>query len=427
MPTHLSKVLSFVVALALLTAACGSSDARSSKAAVEPEATPTSAPQPEPAAESESDADSEPDAVVEPSLEEAIAVEIDDFMAATGAPGLSFAMVMPDDEVLTIARGVADLETGDPVTPDDYFRIGSVTKPITTAVVLQLADEGLLALDATVSSILGPWAPGYDYEDEVTVRQLLNHTSGFFEYPFDPAFYSYAAPRLDEPISPEELIAYSAQRGAQYELGTQWQYTTVGFVAAGLVIEAVTGNSAEDEFRTRIYEPLGLTDAYLAPGQRPPESIVHGYVLGPLAAAITALGVIPEGGLIEVDGVEYVDVLSVPQEFLSSAGWTGGGIEAQADDTAIMFGGLFGDGLVPDAMLAEMLEPTLNQNYGLGLSVETVAGETVYSHGGGLPGFRSHAAYLPAHDVSMAFSVSAIPLDPDVGELAERIVKLVTG
>ncbi len=415
----MQRLLALLFALLLVGTACGSSAADTAPAAAEAAPGSTATPEPEPTAAPEPDA--------EPSLEEQITVEIDEFMASAGVPGLSFALVMPDGEVMTIARGTADLTTGAAVETDDYFRIGSITKPVTATVILQLVDEGLVELDAPVSTYLDAWAPGYEYEDEVTIRQLLNHTSGFFEFPFDPGFYAFVAPRLEQELSPQELLAYASERGAQFELGTERQYNTVGFIAAGLVIEAVTGNEAEDEFTRRIFEPLGLTEVFLAPGQEPPEPVVHGYSIGILGAAIEAFDLVPESGLIDVDGATYVDMLSVPQDVLRTVGWTGGSIEAQLDDTALMFGGLFATGLVPDTLLAEMLAPTLGDSYGLGVNVETVAGETVYSHGGGVPGFRSHAAYLPDHDISFAFSATAIPLEPDVGELAERIVKLVTG
>jgi D-alanyl-D-alanine carboxypeptidase len=411
------RLLALLVALVLVSTACGSSaaDTIPDAAAVAPE--PTAAPAPEPT--------TVPDPG--PTLEEQITVEIDEFMALGGVPGLSFAMVMPDGEVMTIARGTADLTTGEPVETGDYFRIGSITKPVTSTVMLQLVEEGLVELDAPVSTYLDSWAPGYEYEDQVTVRQLLNHTSGFFEFPFDPGFYTYVAPRLDQQLTPEELLAYASDRGPQFEVGTDRLYNTVGFIAAGLVIEAVTGNDAEDEFTRRIFEPLGLTEVFLAPGQAPPEPVVHGYSIGILGSAIEAFDLVPESGLIDVDGATYVDMLSVPQDVLRTVGWTGGSLEAQLDDTALMFGGLFADGLVPDSLLAEMLAPTLDDTYGLGVNVESVAGQTVYSHGGGVPGFRSHAAYLPDLDISFAFSATAIPIEPDVGELAGRIVELVSG
>ncbi len=410
------KLLALLFALCLATTACGSTGTDVAPAAAQPAAETAATPEAEPT----------PTPDPGPSLEEQITVEIDEFMARGGVPGLSFAMAMPDGDVLTIARGTADLTTGEPVETDDYFRIGSITKPVTSTVVLQLADEGLLELDAPVSTYLDSWAPGYEYEDEVTVRQLLNHTSGFFEFPFDPGFYSYVAPRLDQELAPEELLAYASDRGPQFDVGTDRLYNTVGFIAAGLVIEAVTGNDAEDEFTRRIFEPLGLTDVFLAPGQAPPEQVVHGYSIGILGSAIEAFDLVPESGLIDVDGATYVDMLSVPQDLLRTVGWTGGSLEAQLDDTAVMFGGLFADGLVPDSLVPEMLAPTLGDTYGLGVNVETVSGQTVYSHGGGVPGFRSHAAYLPDEDISFAFSATAIPIEPDVGELADRIVELVT-
>ena len=89
---------------------------------------------------------------------------------------------LPGQDPINIATGVTDLITEDPVTTDDYFRIGSITKPMTSAIVLQLVDEGLIELDEPMRSYLPGWLEGYEYADEITVRQALNHTNGLVEY-----------------------------------------------------------------------------------------------------------------------------------------------------------------------------------------------------------------------------------------------------
>ncbi|MDH3753131.1 MAG: beta-lactamase family protein [Acidimicrobiia bacterium] len=424
------RVIAGVLSVLLLATACGSAESSPVAASGDLPTDPTAVPA-EPTAEAVEETVAAADETVEPEpeadLTALVTAEVDEFMAANSIPGMSVAVLLPDGESITLARGVADIASGEPVTVDDYFRIGSITKPVTTAVVLQLVDEGLVDLDESVSTYLPGWAPGYEFEDEVTVRQLLNHTNGFIEYAFDPGFYVEAGSRADVPYEPEEIIAFAADRGPQYDLGTEYQYNTTGFLAAGLLIEAVTGNAAADEIRTRLFEPFGLEEIYLTPTELPPEPTVHGYARAELASAIVALDVVPAGvGVLDVDGEQFADLLAGPQEVLQSSGWTGGGLEAQLADVAGLMRGIFAGGTLSDDALAEMTAPTLDTNYGLGLAVDTVAGELVYQHGGGVPGFRSHAAYLPERDIALAFSANLIPLELDVGDLMERLTKVLT-
>ena len=126
-------------------------------------------------------------------------------------------MLLPDGVEILVARGVADLVTEVPVTPDDYFRIGSISKTITSVALLQLVAEGLVTLDEPASTYVGDLLAGYtlngiDYGNSVTVRQLLNHTDGFAEYAFDLGFYLQASERLDQVFEPREIIDWAISR-----------------------------------------------------------------------------------------------------------------------------------------------------------------------------------------------------------------------
>ena len=156
--------------------------------------------------------------VVVDETEERLIAVIDNYLASTKAPGVTMTVLRPSDdgtdaiEAISLARGVRSLTTEAEVSTSDYFRWASITKPMTSIVVLQLVEEGLIDLDATVSTYLGEgWASGYeldgvDYGDAITIRQILNHTDGFAEFAFDLGFYVLASTRLDTPFEPRKSL-----------------------------------------------------------------------------------------------------------------------------------------------------------------------------------------------------------------------------
>ena len=370
----------------------------------------------------ESSADTEPaDESLDP-----LSAEIQDWLDRTGAPGIVLAITRGGAEPMTFAWGVSDIASDTPMTVDHHVRIGSVTKSVTAAVVLQLVAEGAVELDAPVARYLGDnWAPGYEHAAAVTVRDLLGHTSGFVEYAFDAQFYRPAAPRLDEQISPQEILEFAAGYGPVAELGTEYHYNTTGYVAAGLLIEAVTGNTAAAELRSRVFEPLGLEHVYLTPEEFPPEPTANGYVGGTLGYLMGPLLGLSSDNQITHNGAIFVDIGTVPGEFARSAGWTGGGIEAQIGDVALLIRGLFATDILDQEQIALMTtgHPDPADTSGLGISTREIMGLGVYRHGGGVPGFRTIAAYVPGVDLGVAITANLLGID-DADNVEELLVTL---
>ncbi|MDG2428326.1 MAG: serine hydrolase [Acidimicrobiales bacterium] len=355
-------------------------------------------------------------------------------------PGVSVAVLLPDGTEVLVARGVADLVEKTPITTGDYFRIGSISKSITSVALLQLVAEGLVGLDEPAATYVDDLLDGYtldniEYGDLVTVRQLLNHTDGFAEYAFDLGFYLQTSERLDEEFEPREIIEWAISKGPQYAPGTAYEYNTVGHVVAGLVIEAVTEQPVHEVLRERIFAPLGLEAIYLPPAEDPPQPVVHGYAASALKAAldlIPATAAYPDAAVGEV-----YDISVIPQEAIRSSGWTGGGIEAQVSDVAHIFRAMFDGSLMDRNTVAEFLTTSEFSNYALGISVGEADVDTAssavelseraisYSHGGGVPGFRSHAAYYPELDVALAISTNVLPAEPDVGVLADALIAAI--
>ena len=426
-----------ITSLLLVTAlsACSSSDAAPIDTA--DAATTTEAPAATTTAAPTTTVPATTTTVVPPLDTDALLAEIDGaiatFLSDTGVPGVTLGLILPDTDgellELTTAGGLSDLLAERAATSDDYYRWGSITKTMTSVVMLQLVGEGLVELDAPVSTYLGDgWASGYlwegtDYGDLITIRQILNHTDGFAEFAFDPGFYIQSSLRIETPYEPEEIVAWAVERGAQYEPGTDYMYNTVGHVVAGLVIEAVTGRDAVDELRERLFDPAGAADVYLTPDEFPPSDDVAGYVQGDLKLAIDVLPGYAPYKEASVAG-DFYDVTVAPQAVVRSAGWTGGGLEAQADDVARIFRSEF-TGALSDELLAEFLTTSDYSNYGLGISVGDHNGYTAYSHGGGVPGFRSDAVHLPDLDITVVVSSNLIPIEPDIGSLTSAVLDIV--
>ena len=389
-----------------------------------PEATPVPEPTEAPTAEPEP----EPEPETHPSGLDIAAIEaaVADYMDAAGIPGLVLAVARGDEEPWTFGWGVSDLATEEPMTPNSYVRIGSVTKPVTTVAVLSMVDEGLVDLDTPVTAYLGDdWYGNYEHGPHITLRHLMGHTAGFVEYAFDPGFFILGSARLNVPIAPEEIVRFTTRYGPVAEFETQYNYSTAGHVIAGMIIEAVTGNPAHVEIRNRVLDPLGLENTYLPPGELPPETVANSYNYGLLYTAFTSLTNAPDEALHVFKGNNYLATNSYPQEFLQTAGWTGGGIETLIGDVPTMIRGLFTGGLISDESLAEMTAPGVNPGYGLGVGIGDFDGLLVYSHGGGTPAFRTRALYFPDLDLSLAVNANVLPPDPDAQELVDALLPIV--
>ena len=230
-------------------------------------------------------------------------------------------------------------------------------------------------------------------------------------------------------ISGPYLGKLFADHGAVADLGTEFHYSTTGYLAAGLLIEEVTGNAPAAELRSRVFEPLGLEHVYLTPDEFPPEPTANGYVGGTVGyLMVPLLGLGSDNQITHNDAI-FLDVGSIPEDFARSAGWTGGGIEAQLGDAALLIRGLFATDILDDEQVALMTtgHPDPGNSYGLGILTDEILGLTIYTHGGGVPGFRTIAAYAPALDLGIALTTNLLGLegDDDVGGLLESLAPIL--
>lgn len=250
------------------------------------------------------------------------------------------------------AAGLANVETGEPLTAEHRFRVASVTKLFIATAVLQLVDEGAFALDDDA----GPIVAG------VTVRQLLNHTSGLPN--FDDDLLAFFEPYRRNPahrseLGPGEVLALALERPRLFAPGEGWAYTGSNYQALGLLVEETTGMPLREELKRRIFDPLGL-DATDLPAQTWP---VPGLARQYLPA---------DNPLFPGPGPGPVDATELDLPF----NWAGGGIVSSGRDLARFLQALLGGALLPDDLRAEMLRTVPSDwdesdGYGLGIGEVT--------------------------------------------------------
>jgi D-alanyl-D-alanine carboxypeptidase len=292
-------------------------------------------------------------------------------MHEAGMPGV-FAQVRDGSRTWDLAAGDADIDTGRPVRPQFRHRVGSVTKTFVATTILQLVGEHRVDLDAPIANYLPDVDPG-ELGGQVTVRMLLNHTSGIADYA--PALF--ASPEAAEELrfrtfTPQELIGIGLSQPPTNAPGERWSYSDTGYVILGLLIERLTGRPYAEEISRRILRPLGLRHTYF-PGTNP-------NIRGPHMA----------GYVVLPDGLRDVTVFS------PSSGWATGEMISTATDVNRFYRALLTGRLLTPALLAQMqttvvVVPGVPEvaGYGLGILWLATPCGRVWGHMGGVVGYST--------------------------------------
>ncbi|MGV9312805.1 serine hydrolase domain-containing protein [Streptomyces sp. NPDC003691] len=314
-------------------------------------------------------------------------------IVAQGTPGVTVAAT--DARGLwRSAAGTGDLRTGKKRGANDLFRTASITKTFVATVLLQMEAEGKLSLDDTVDK----WLPGLVRGNgndgrKITVRQLLNHTSGIFNYTSDPDYArkylleeGFLKHRYDN-VPPEYHVRVALAHRPDFEPGTQQSYSNTGYVLAALIIEKAGGRTYETEIKKRIINPLKLRST------SNPGNTVH--LPQPSSRAYSTLSLDPNATRIH-------DVT----EIHGSQGWGDGDLTTSAADLNRFFSALLRGKLLPPKQLAAM-KTTTGEDYGLGIyKTATSCGKTLWGHSGGAPGSLSDALTTEDGRHQLAFNVN---------------------
>ncbi|KOV79367.1 serine hydrolase [Nocardia sp. NRRL S-836] len=318
-----------------------------------------------------------------------------DQLASGGALGVQ-ARVTDGRQRFTARSGKAELDRSRPVPENGRFRIGSITKTFVSTVLLQLAGEGELDLDAPVVRYL----PGL-VDGRITVRQVMQHTSGLYNYtdalPLNPDEFEQIRYKH---WAPQELVKLSTDRPLDFEPGTRWSYSNTNYVVAGLLVEQLTGRPYEKAVEQRILKPLRLSGTEV-PGDKAD-------ITGPHAHG-------------------YVTVAGKPSDITRinpSVAWAAGEMISTTKDLDTFGVALVSGKLLKPAQQQELSRTTeVSPGYGLGLAVETLpCGTKVWGHGGGIPGYSSQLLTTPDTKKRLELSATSAPAGGDPGDAYTKLL-----
>jgi D-alanyl-D-alanine carboxypeptidase len=320
---------------------------------------------------------------VDPALAAKFQAALEAARAEQQLPGMVMAVAYRDSRRFWIsADGFSNLTTQTPWLPTDESRIGSVTKTFTTAIIMQLSEEGILSLDDPIEKWVPRWYAG------PTLRHLLGHTSGIVSYNYVGSFDE------SRPWTPEELVqwAYDNEPNLRFTPGSKWEYSNTNFVLLGMVIEVATGQSYGDALRKRLFEPLHLDMRLALSGDDSPR-LVRAYQGSP-----------------PVDHSDAAD---------PSYGWAAGAIVSPPTDLACWIVALYGGQLLSSLSLELMTTPNGSttpdqEDFGLGTFIENDSGNsehTLVGHTGGIGGYINYAYYLEPEQVALIVMSNRLPTD----------------
>lgn len=324
---------------------------------------------------------------------------VDSLCAAGHFPGLSVAVVFPDDRAIAVASGMADSVKHQPMKTSDRMMEGSVGKTYVSAIAMQLIKEGKFNLDDKISKYLGhySWFSRLPNANDITIKMLMQHTSGIMRYEFKPAFTNDLTANPAKVWKPEELLAYVFDEKAPFKAGQGWDYADTNYIVLAMIMEQVSGKAYYDMLRDRILKPYHLTET-LPSDKRKLKGLIQGY-----AGKNNDFG-------------HQSEVIAPNGEFIINPQfeWTGGGVYANTTDLAkwgkmLYEGNAFDPAMLPvmeDGVPARMLGR--NTNYGLGVIIRQSPDYGVsYGHSGFFPGYMTEMYYFPKYKMCIAVQTNS--------------------
>ncbi len=312
-------------------------------------------------------------------------------------PGAVVIVVRDGQVLLRDTMGMANLELAVPMRPEMVFRLGSVTKQFTAAAILLLVQQGRLSLDDDINKYL----PDYPNQGQrITIAQLLTHTAGITSYTDVPAFWRQQ--RSD--LSSEELLDFFKNRPMDFVPGERWHYSNSGYAVLGALIEKVSGQGYGEFVEQHIFQPLGMVHSSLDRTDR----IIAG----------------------RVPGYKKVGSSFVNADYMSmTLPYAAGALLSTVDDLALWDAALYTDGLVSQDLLQRSWLPAQlrdgrDTHYAFGWLTSTLDGLHLLSHAGGINGFSSMVARVPATHVYVAVLTNR---EGGAGDLAIRLAVIASG
>ncbi len=335
-----------------------------------------------------------------PALVAALDARLDRLRLTYGIPGVSASIVFADGSVWRGRSGLADVAAGRPVTTDTAFSVASVSKTFTAALIMRLVEDGRLTLETRARTIL----PTLRIDPAITVRQLLDHTSGLRDF--------YLNPRIDKALLAKRGQVWDAARSLGYvgkpfaRPGTSWHYSNTNYLVLGMLAEAVGRAPLADQLRRRFFVPLGLDHTWYQSAEAPRGPVAHGYRFTGKGLKLPAIDL--------SDGSQVVPFTSV----ITASGGAGS-IATSAGDLARWAAALYGGNVLSDGSRASMIEDIARTArlkpaipYGLGVQGIPVAGRSALGHSGRFLGSRAVMRWIPAERMAIAVETNQSRTDP---------------
>lgn len=316
-------------------------------------------------------------------------------------PGAAVVVIRRGQVMHSAGRGLADIQNRRAITPDTVFRLGSITKQFTAAVVLQLVAEKKISLDDPISRFFPDWPKP---SAGATVRQLLNHSSGIQDFSKIPGWIVKNRTRA---WTTAQLLAEFRDLPPRAKPGVAWEYNNGGYVMLGAIVEKVTGKAWHQAVAERITRPLGLrTIAYAVPSQGAPAA---------------ALGYTNEAGKAQLVELAHMSVAHAA-----------GGLQGSVRDMAKWAQALHHGRVVSPALYQEMTQPARladgsTRPYGFGLRLGQLRGRRALVHGGAGAGLDTDSAYIPSEDLFVAVFANSDDPATDPSTLTRRFAALALG
>jgi len=331
-----------------------------------------------------------------PATQASVDSAVEKILGRTGVPSASIAIVKDGKVAYAHAYGVARIEGQVRATPRMRYKIGSNSKQVTATAILLLADEGKISLDDPVARFF----PDLRQAGEISIRQLLSHTSGYEDfYPLD-----YVAPYMALPTTPQEIMDKWAKKALNFPPGTEWQYSNTNYTIAGAIIEKITGHPLMDFLRARVFQRLGMKspiDADHQPWSADDPTGYTRFALGPPRVA-------------QPEGANWIfaagELAMTPADM---ALW----------DISLMNGTILKPELLKELTTEVHLKNGAGTGYGLGIGVANQNGHRVWRHGGGTSGFISSNTTYP--DEHMAITVFTNQDDPAAHDIARSLESIL--
>jgi D-alanyl-D-alanine carboxypeptidase len=304
-----------------------------------------------------------------------------------GAKGVS-AVVITTNGIWQGTSGISDTNADSSIQPQMRFSLGSITKTFTTALIMQLAEEGKLMLDDPLSQ----WLPDYpNITNTITIRQLLNHTSGIYNFTENPIYWPMVS-KTNRVYTPQDVLGLVRTR--YFLPGKGFHYSNTGFILLGLVAEAAGQDSVAEQIRSRFLQQLKLPSIYLEGSEPDSGTRAHGF-------SVNYTGSLKDITTFPLWTVEY------------PVAWTAGAMTATAYDLARWIRALYGGTVLKPESIEQMTEPTTlsGGSYGLGTQRFSTTKGYFWGHSGAITGYVTCAGHSSTRDATVVVLVNQDNVD----------------